>query len=123
MFGRKNLFVAIATIVCLFVGCTREHTQSIVFGEDSYNTELDGVLIDMSPIVVSVGEEVLIELSHKNNKKVEVEIESTSLSYKETLKTPSSVRLKIETEGVHKISFARKSLGSSMTCETVIVCR
>lgn len=123
MFRRKSLLVAIVAAACVCAGCTTEIDQCVEFTENGYNANLNGVLICMSPTTVSVGEEVTIELSHKKNRKVGVEIESTSLSYKESFKTPASVRIKIEAEGIHDISFTRKSFGTSMTSDAIIVCR
>ena len=123
MFGRKSLLAAIIAATCMFTGCTTEIGQCVEFMEDGYKAELNGVVINMSPISVSVGEEVVIELSHKKNKKEKIEIESSSLSYKETFKTPSSVSIKVETEGIHDISFTHTKLGTTMSCEAIIVCR
>lgn len=123
MFGRKSLLAAMIAATCMFTGCTTEIGQCVEFMEDGYKAELNGVVINMSPISVSVGEEVVIELSHKKNKKEKIEIESSSLSYKETFKTPSSVSIKVETEGVHDISFTHTKLGTTMSCEAIIVCR
>ena len=110
MFGRKSLLAAMIAATCMFTGCTTEIGQCVEFMEDGYKAELNGVVINMSPISVSVGEEVVIELSHKKNKKEKIEIESSSLSYKETFKTPSSVSIKVETEGIHDISFTHTKL-------------
>ena len=123
MFGTKSLFAAMIAATCMFTGCTTELEQYVEYGENSYKAELNGVVINMSPISVSVGEEVVIELSHKKNKKEKIEIESSSLSYKETFKTPSSVSIKVETEGVHDISFTHTKLGTTMSCEAIIVCQ
>lgn len=123
MFGRKSLLAAMIAATCMFTGCTTEIGQCVEFIEDAYKAELNGVVINMSPISVSVGEEVVIELLHKNNKKEKIEIESSSLSYKETFKTPSSVSIKVEAEGVHDISFTHTKLGTTMSCEAIIVCR
>lgn len=123
MFGRKSLLVAIAVAAWLFAGCTTEIDQCVEFTENGYKANLNGVLISMSPTTVSVGEEVVIELSHKKNRKVGVEIESTSLSYKESFKTPASVIIKIEAEGIHDLSFTQKSFGTIMTSDAIIVCR
>ncbi len=123
MFGRKSLLAAMIAATCMFTGCTTEIGQCVEFMEDGYKAELNGVVINMSPISVSVGEEVVIELSHKKNKKEKIEIESSSLSYKETFKTPSSVSIKVETEGIHDISFTHTKLGTTMSCEAIIVCR
>lgn len=123
MFGRKSLLVAMIAATCMFTGCTTEIGQCVEFMEDGYKAELNGVVINISPISVSVGEEVVIELSHKKNKKEKIEIESSSLSYKETFKTPSSVSIKVETEGIHDISFTHTKLGTTMSCEAIIVCR
>lgn len=123
MFGRKSLFVAIIAATCMFMGCTTGIGQYVEYGENSYKAGLNGVVINMSPIRVSVGEEIVIELSHNNNKKENIEIESSSLSYKETFKTPSSVSIKVETEGVHDISFTHTKLGTTMSCEAIIVCK
>lgn len=123
MFGRKSLLAAMIAATCMFTGCTTELEQYVEYGEDGYKAELNGVVINMSPISVSVGEEVVIELSHKKNKKEKIEIESSSLSYKETFKTPSSVSIKVETEGVHDISFTHTKLGTTMSCEAIIVCK
>ena len=108
---------------CMFTGCTTEIGQCVEFTENGYKANLNGVLISMSPTTVSVGEEVVIELSHKKNRKVGVEIESTSLSYKESFKTPASVIIKIEAEGIHDLSFTQKSFGTIMTSDAIIVCR
>ena len=123
MFGRKSLLVAMIAATCMFTGCTTEIGQCVEFMEDGYKAELNGVVINISPISVSVGEEVVIQLSHKKNKKEKIEIESSSLSYKETFKTPSSVSIKVETEGIHDISFTHTKLGTTMSCEAIIVCR
>ena len=123
MFGRKSLLAAMIAATCMFTGCTTDIGQCVEFMEDGYKAELNGVVINMSPISVSVGEEVVIELLHKNNKKEKVEIESSSLSYKETFKTPSSVSIKVEAEGVHDISFTHTKLGTTMSCEAIIVCK
>ena len=123
MFGRKSLLAAMIAATCMFTGCTTEIGQCVEFMEDGYKAELNGVVINMSPKRVSVGEEVVIELSHKKNKKEKIEIESSSLSYKETFKTPSSVSIKLETEGIHDISFTHTKLGTTMSCEAIIVCR
>lgn len=123
MFGRKSLLAAMIAATCMFTGCTTELEQYVEYGENSYKAELNGVVINMSPISVSVGEEVVIELSHKKNKKEKIEIESSSLSYKETFKTPSSVSIKVEAEGVHDISFTHTKLGTTMSCEAIIVCK
>lgn len=123
MFGRKSLLAAMIAATCMFTGCTTEIGQCVEFMEDGYKAELNGVVINMSPISVSVGEEVVIELSHKKNKKEKIEIESSSLSYKEIFKTPSSVSIKVETEGVHDISFTHTKLGTTMSCEAIIVCK
>lgn len=123
MFGRKSLLVAMIAATCMFTGCTTEIGQCVEFMEDGYKAELNGVVINISPISVSVGEEVVIELSHKKNKKEKIEIESSSLSYKETFKTPSSVSIKVETEGIHDISFTHTKLGTTMSCDAIIVCR
>ena len=123
MFGRKSLLAAMIAATCMFTGCTTEIGQCVEFMEDGYKAELNGVVINMSPISVSVGEEVVIELSHKKNKKEKIEIESSSLSYKETFKTPSSVSIKVEAEGVHDISFTHTKLGTTMSCEAIIVCK
>lgn len=123
MFGTKSLFAAMIAATCMFTGCTTELEQYVEYGENSYKAELNGVVINMSPISVSVGEEVVIELSHKKNKKEKIEIESSSLSYKETFKTPSSVSIKVGKEGVHDISFTHTKLGTTMSCETIIVCQ
>ena len=123
MFGRKSLLAEMIAATCMFTGCTTEIGQCVEFMEDGYKAELNGVVINMSPISVSVGEEVVIELSHKKNKKEKIEIESSSLSYKETFKTPSSVSIKVETEGIHDISFTHTKLGTTMSCEAIIVCR
>lgn len=123
MFGRKSLLAAMIAATCMFTGCTTELEQYVEYGENSYKAGLNGVVINMSPIRVSVGEEIVIELSHNNNKKEKIEIESSSLSYKETFKTPSSVSIKVETEGVHDISFTHTKLGTTMSCEAIIVCK
>lgn len=123
MFRRKSLLAAMIAAACVCAGCTTEIGQTVEFTEDGYKANLNGVLISMSPTTVSVDEEVVIELLHKKNKKVGVEIESTSLSYKESFKTPASVKIKIETEGIHDISFTHTKLGTSMSCETIIVCK
>ena len=123
MLRRKSLLAAMIAATCMFTGCTTEIGQCVEFMEDGYKAELNGVVINMSPISVSVGEEVVIELSHKKNKKEKIEIESSSLSYKETFKTPSSVNIKVETEGVHDISFTHTRLGTTMSCEAIIVCK
>lgn len=123
--SRHSIFknVLMFAVICLLSSCRTEIGQVVEFTENGYKANLNGVLISMSPTTVSVGEEVVIELSHKKNKKVEVEIESTSLSYKESFKTPASVIIKIETEGIHDISFTQKSFGTSMTSDAIIVCR
>ena len=123
MLRRKSLLAAMIAATCMFTGCTTELEQYVEYGENSYKAELNGVVINISPISVSVGEEVVIELSHKKNKKEKIEIESSSLSYKETFKTPSSVSIKVETEGVHDISFTHTKLGTTMSCEAIIVCK
>lgn len=123
MFGTKSLFAAMIATAYMFTGCTTEIGQYVEYGENSYKAGLNGVVINMSPIRVSVGEEIVIELSHNNNKKEKIEIESSSLSYKETFKTPSSVSIKVETEGVHDISFTHTKLGTTMSCEAIIVCQ
>ena len=123
MLRRKSLLAAMIAATCMFTGCTTELEQYVEYGENSYKAELNGVIINMSPMRVSVGEEVVIDLSHEKNKKEKVEIESSSLSYKETFKTPSSVSIKVETEGVHDISFTHTKLGTTMSCEAIIVCQ
>ena len=123
MLRRKSLLAVMIAATCMFTGCTTELEQYVEYGENSYKAELNGVVINISPISVSVGEEVVIELSHKKNKKEKIEIESSSLSYKETFKTPSSVSIKVETEGIHDISFTHTKLGTTMSCEAIIVCR
>lgn len=114
--------VLMVAVICLLDSCTQTYTQSVNITEGGYKAELDGVLIGMSPTVVAVGEDVAIELSHKQGKKVEVEIKSTSLSYQKIVKTPSSVKIKVEAEGVHDISFAQTNFGSNVTCDAIIVC-
>ena len=69
MFGTKSLFAAMIAATCMFTGCTTELEQYVEYGENSYKAELNGVVINMSPISVSVGEEVVIELSHKKTRK------------------------------------------------------
>lgn len=123
MLRRKSLLAAMIAATCMFTGCTTELEQYVEYGENSYKAELNGVVINMSPMRVSVGEEVVIDLSHEKNKKEKIEIESSSLSYKETFKTPSSVSIKVETEGIHDISFTHTKLGTTMSCEAIIVCR
>lgn len=123
MLRRKSLLAAMIAATCMFTGCTTELEQYVEYGENSYKAELNGVVINMSPMRVSVGEEVVIDLSHEKNKKEKVEIESSSLSYKEIFKTPSSVSIKVETEGVHDISFTHTKLGTTMSCEAIIVCK
>ncbi len=123
MLRRKSLLAAMIAATCMFTGCTTELEQYVEYGENSYKAELNGVVINMSPMRVSVGEEVVIDLSHEKNKKEKVEIESSSLSYKEIFKTPSSVSIKVETEGVHDISFTHTKLGTTMSSEAIIVCK
>ena len=123
MLRRKSLLAAMIAATCMFTGCTTELEQYVEYGENSYKAELNGVVINMSPMRVSVGEEVVIDLSHEKNKNEKIEIESSSLSYKETFKTPSSVSIKVETEGIHDISFTHTKVGTTMSCEAIIVCR
>lgn len=123
MFGRKSLLAEILFVACVFMGCTKEYTQTVNLTGDGYVAQLDGVLISMSPTTVTKGKEVTIDISHGLDKKVEVEIKSTSLSYHKTVKTPATVKIKMEAEGVHDISFIQKRFGISMTCDAIIVCK
>ncbi len=89
-------------------------------GSSSYEVVSNGIYVKISPTLVKVGEEVWIELSHEEDKAVDVTIESESLAYKKKVKLPSFVNIKMEVEGVHDISFSYKGLGTVSKFGTTI---
>jgi len=125
MLLKKNLLrMFLCATVFSFAGCEygtdSEINIDFTTGTSSYEVVSNGIYVKISPTLVTVGEEVWIELSHEDNKVVDVTIESESLAYKKKVKLPSSVNMKMEVEGVHDISFSYKSLGTVSKFGTTI---
>ena len=129
MLLRKNLLrIFLYTTIFSFVGCEygtdSEINIDFTAGTGSYEVVSNGMYVKITPTLVRVGEVVGIELSHEENKAIDVTIESESLAYKKKVKLPSSVSMKMEVEGVHDMSFSYKSLGTvSKFGTTITVCQ
>lgn len=106
MLGKKILLAAVLTIACVFTGCESEpEFEVITIPKDKEIWTINDVHIEVSPLKVKQGKSIAIDITHEKGDSVDVEISSESLVYKEIVTTPYHTKMKMDTVGVHDLSF------------------
>lgn len=106
MLGKKFLLAAALAIACMFTGCDSEpEFEVITIPKDKEMWTINDVHIEVSPLKVKQGKSIAIDITHEKGDSVDVEISSESLAYKEIVTTPYHAKMKMDSVGVHDLSF------------------
>uniref|UniRef100_UPI00405729F7 hypothetical protein n=1 Tax=Alistipes sp. TaxID=1872444 RepID=UPI00405729F7 len=126
---KRNLFfLGLMAIALLFTSCEQERIEVdasvyVVEIPDGYMLITSEIVARITPTPLLVGEELSINVTHKEEKELSVKISSESLGFQERLTTPGEFTHRIATAGVHDLTITYKygSVTKNIVSEIVAI--